>query len=109
MPRNTSRAGQRVDQIRVSDEPHDLYRTDGTPVLQSSKRGQVVEKSVYSYTVMCPECRVDARYDQASEPICPVCGLICDGEQGEEVARTERLQIDAKAAGRVPSDTKAHS
>jgi len=107
MPHQTSRVGQRVDLIRVSDEPHDLYRSDGTPVLKKTRVGMIVEKDVKSYTVVCPDCREPARYNHASEPICPSCGLICDGQQGEEVRREESIVIDKRAAGRSPSEGTA--
>lgn len=101
MPRNESRAGKRVDQIRVTDEKHEMYREDGTPVLLSTRIGKVVEKEVESYTVTCPDCSTFAKFDHASEPVCPDCGTICDGRQGKEISQSERLVIDAKAAGRV--------
>lgn len=107
MAHNTSSVGQQVDRIRVSDAPHDLYRQDGTPVLVGSDRGEIIETEVNSFTVECPACSVPAEFTEKAEPVCPKCGLICDGSAGQEISRSESLLIDSKTAGRVPGSNTA--
>lgn len=89
--------------IRVSDDKHELYRKDGTPVMNTNRRGKVIDKSVHAYTVRCPDCEISAVYAESGDPLCPECGLVCDGIQGEEVDPGAQLVRDAKAAGRVIS------
>lgn len=100
MSGHISRVGQRVDKISVTDD-HDMYRKDGTPVLADSKVGRIVEKQVVSYTMYCPDCGIPAWFNSHSEPVCPECGLICDGGQGKSVIREEQMVRDPKAAGRM--------
>ena len=108
MASHTARQGQRVDKITATDDPHELYRQDGTPVLRSTKLGQVVEKSVTDYTVTCPECNVSGRYsDDDATPTCPRCGLVLTGTTGKRTLISEQLVRDAKAAGRVSSTNDA--
>ena len=104
MAPHTARQGQRVDKVTASDDPHDLYRSDGTPVLRSTKLGQVVEKSVIDYTISCPECEASGRYDADADPVCPKCGLVLTGSTGKRTLISEQLVRDAKAAGRVTDD-----
>lgn len=81
-----------------------MYRSDGTPVLLNTPIGKVVEKSVESYTVICPDCELAARYTETAEPVCPSCGLICDGVHGKQIPKSNYIVIDAKAAGRLPAE-----
>lgn len=68
-------------------------------MLHSSARGKVLRKSVYRYTVVCPECDEAAIYDDGAKPICPECGIVCTGRD-----EGQRMLIDAKSAGRVSGD-----
>lgn len=104
MAHQTSRDGQRVDKISATDDPHELYRRDGTPVLRSTKIGNVVEKNVIAYTMSCPDCDTSGRYED-DEPVCPDCGLLLLGRTGKRTLLEDQLVRDAKAAGRVTSDT----
>jgi len=101
MSGNTSKVGQRVDQIAVDDEPHEKYYDSGVPILLNTAVGQVVSKSVHAYTVHCSQCNIPARFNEKSEPVCPECGLIC---AGEGATSQERVVCDPKAAGRVDTD-----
>jgi len=108
MAENYSREGQKVEQMAISDEPHDKYRgfnpwtgeelTVGIPILTSTPGGNVVDKEITYSTVICPECDIPAKYTSDSEPVCPQCGIICAGKDG--ILR-EQIVIDAKAAGRM--------
>jgi predicted RNA-binding Zn-ribbon protein involved in translation (DUF1610 family) len=96
----------------VTDEPHDRYRgydpwtgkelKHGMPILTSTSQGNVVEKDVTHKVVKCPECEIEARYTDDSEPVCPNCGIVCSGNK----ALTRKIVIDAKAAGRIDGDNK---
>lgn len=72
----------------------------GIPILTDTKKGKVVDKEVTHYMVKCPDCGIEVRYTDSSEPVCPDCGLICSGR---ESLTEERLVVDARAAGRVSS------
>jgi hypothetical protein len=100
MAGNHSRVDQRVDRIRVSDEPHDRYTQRGVPILLNTDAGNVVEKRVDAYTVHCTDCAIPAVHDENSMPICPNCGLICGGKDSKSIDRG-RIVRDPKAAGRV--------
>jgi hypothetical protein len=119
MAEHTSRAGQRVDRIAVSDRPHEDYRlydpwqggyiaerspdgdiTSALPVLSSTAIGNVVDKSVTAYTVTCPDCDIPATYSNKAEPVCPHCGIICTGKDSTRRSRHDLVR-DPKAAGRV--------
>lgn len=102
MSRHTTKKGQRVDKVRASDGPHDLYRGDGTPVLVSTPIGNVLEKDIVHVTVTCPDCDISVYYDGDGEPVCDECGLICTGRQGTNTLLADQLVRDAKAAGRLP-------
>lgn len=102
MAGRTSRVNQRVDRVRVSDEPHEKYYGDGRPVLTDTKAGKLIDKEVEAYTVLCPDCGEVARYDQDELPICPACGMVCTGDTGS--MPRDNLVRDPKAAGRVSKD-----
>jgi len=105
-----SRIGQRVDQIRVSDEPHDLYRSDGTPVLTDSTVGKIIEKEVTSFTVHCPSCDIPAYFTVEEEPVCPECGMICAGRHRTEVIREEDGYLRGREVGeQAPSGADVQS
>lgn len=103
MSGHVSRANQRIDLIRVDDEPHERYFECGRPVLISTAVGNVVEKNVYAYTVSCPECDTDGYYDNDSEAVCPNCGLLlCDAVDVDMTTkRGEQIISDGPAAGRT--------
>jgi hypothetical protein len=90
----------RAENLSVTDHPHERYYDCGVPVLTSTPVGKVVDTSVTRTTTHCPDCDVPARnYD--GEPICPLCGLVCQGKDSE----SKQLVIDAKAAGRIETDS----
>lgn len=108
MPENQSRAGKVVERMRISDEPHQRYSKchpvtgeelkRGIPILTKADGGNVIRKDVTYYTVKCPDCRVPARYNNESEPICPECGMICSSRSA---ILSEQMVRDGKAAGRA--------
>lgn len=98
MSGHTSRVGQRADKVTVSDEPHDRYTADGSPVLLNTEVGKVVEKSVTAYTVMCSQCEIPAVINERNEAECPICGMLC--RSGASVSHPPIVR-DSKAAGRV--------
>lgn len=116
----TSQTGQRVDIVRINDDPHDDYRAydpwtmemigrvdsdgkpiSGIPLLKSTERGKVLDKEVECNTVHCDECGTVVHFDEDESPVCQQCGAICVGREAREVQRERLLQIDAKAAGRI--------
>lgn len=107
MPASSSRIGKSVEKVAIDDSPHERYRKHdpwtqeriepGIPILKTTPRGNVIEKDITRSRVKCPECDIEAEYDEDSEPVCPCCGIICAGN-GEKI---EEIVIDAKAAGRV--------
>lgn len=64
-----------------------------------------MDKKVVEYTVTCPDCQVSGRYDEDSEPVCPRCGLLLTGTTAKRTLIADQLVRDAKAAGRVDSDS----
>lgn len=111
MPENHSRAGKRVEQFAVTDDPHERYRVHhpqtgekldtGIPILKVGNRGKVIKKEIRYYKIRCPDCGSQAEYTHDSEPVCKKCGMICDGGTGE---KHQRIVRDAKAAGRLDGD-----
>lgn len=113
MSGHVSKAGQRVDKFAVDDTPHEKYYDCGMPVLLSTAHGKVVKKSVYAYTVSCPECDdVDGYYDVDSEAVCPNCGvLLCDGvDLDMTTSDGQEVIADGPAAGRTsqPNTDSGH-
>lgn len=110
MPESHSREGKRVEKTSVDDDPHVFYRgfdpwtgeklKHGIPVTVSTSKGNVVLKNVNHSVVKCPECNVPARYTADEEPVCPICGIICSGKDGQHL---QQVVIDAKSAGRIES------
>lgn len=108
MSETHSRAGKRVEQLSVTDEPHERYQKmdpwtnetldNGIPILNTTDAGQVVDKEIIHYIVHCPECLIPAKYSHDSEPLCPNCGIVCSGKNA---VSSPSLIRDAKAAGRV--------
>jgi endogenous inhibitor of DNA gyrase (YacG/DUF329 family) len=108
MSEGHSKYGETVERISVSYEPQEKYQTvdpwtnqriePGIPILSSVTGGKIILKEVDYFTVLCPECEIPAKYNEESEPICPVCGLICSGGHADQ---REQIVRDAKAAGRV--------
>lgn len=104
MSGHVSKANQRVDKLRVDDEPHEQYFDCGRPVLISTVAGNVVEKNVYAYTVRCPECDdVDGYYDAAEEAVCPECGIMLFETADLDMTTTggQPIIADGPAAGRT--------
>lgn len=105
MTGHSSRTGCRADGVRVSDWPHTRYYDDGIPLLSSSSSGSIIEKSVETYTLVCPKCEQAGTYDENDQPICEECGRILSGGTGvPSTPHGDPLVMDAKAAGRVPAD-----
>lgn len=110
MPSSTSRIGKKVERVELDDTPHDRYRQHdpwtaeriepGIPILKTTPHGNIIEKNVTRKRVKCPECQIDAKYDEDSEPVCPNCGIICAGNG----VMSEEIIIDAKAAGRIDDE-----
>lgn len=108
MTEGHSKYGEQVERISVNYEPHEKYKTvnpwtnqsikPGIPILTNVTGGKIIKKDVKYYTVSCPSCEVPAEYDESSEPICPLCGLICSGGHAD---KSEQIVRDAKAAGRM--------
>ena len=108
MPENHSRAGKEVQRVRITDEPHNRYQKlnpitgkeieNGIPILKQVPGGNIVIKDITYYTVKCPECRIPAKYNHDSEPLCPECGMICSGRN---TILSEQMVRDAKSAGRL--------
>ena len=101
----TNRTNQRVELIKVDDEPHEDYYESGVPLLLNTAIGQVVAKSVHAYTVHCPKCDTPAQFNEKNEPVCPECGIICSGD---DAVPEKRMVRDLKAAGQAESG-EAHA
>jgi len=108
MSKTHSRDGKRVEEIVVTDEPHERYRAfnpwtgekldTGIPILKATPTGNIIDKDIRYFRVLCPECRVESKYDSGGDPICPECGMVCTGNEKELDPIVMR---DAKAAGRL--------
>jgi len=98
MAKHTSKVGQRADRVTATDDPHDRYTADGRPVLQTTELGQIIEKSVTAYTVICRRCWVPAQFNELNEAECPECGMLCGGKGSVPHPPIVR---DSKAAGRA--------
>jgi uncharacterized Zn ribbon protein len=112
MQANNSQAGQTVERIKITDDPHENYQfiepytgkelKRGMPLLNAKPGGKVVNKDVSYHTVKCPECEIAAKYTSDSEPVCPECGIICSGSG---IILEQQMVRDAKAAGRIEGDS----
>lgn len=83
------------EEIATYDEEGEVRH--GVPLLTKSAIGKVMDKKVEHTTITCPDCGAASRMVD-NDPLCPQCGLICDGKQG---VRSEPIIIDAKTAGRI--------
>ena len=72
--------GKRADKYSVTNDG--MFRKNGTPVLRSAPHGMVIEKDVDYYTMTCPECGTEGRYDEHSDVICddPECAVVINDE-----------------------------
>jgi len=96
-----SDAGKSYRKQKITDVPQEEYYVDGTPLLLNTNRGHVVAKSVHAYTVRCPDCDEEVRYDEDEEPVCPACGRLFTGGRRRPHYPIVR---DGKAAGRVGAE-----
>ena len=111
MSGHISNVGKPVEKVSVSYEPHKDYDelapytyekiSPGIPNLKSASGGKIIRKDIKYHSVLCPECKIEVRYDESSEPVCPECGIIC---AGSDTILREQMVFDAKAAGRIDGE-----
>lgn len=71
-----SYVGKRADKFSVTGTTEvDHDDIDGTLVRSG------VAKIVEHYTMDCPECGTDGRYDERGEVVCPECGVVISGDK----------------------------
>ena len=100
MQSTESKVGKPVTSMSINTEPHDDYITvnkftgnnlhPGIPILKSVPGGGIIRKNISYNKTKCPDCGTQAHYDADSEPICPNCGMVCNGSAPARIIRDEK-------------------